>query len=138
MPSDDEQKLQHLIRLGSHFWPPQTTPAQAKERLRDYIEDLAAFRVAEIEQFCREWRADVSRKAFPKVSEVIAAVARTRREIKESAAARDRPKTGIRPTLWWMQTKNRWNPAWREAEVPAGEMIRDTLDSSYRLPEIGA
>lgn len=135
IPGDDEQKLQMLIRLGSHFWPKDFTPSQAKHLLIDYLEDLKKYRVVEIEHFCRDWRTNISKKNFPKVAEIIAAVGQSRRDIAEAAAARDRPKIATRPIRWWMQSKRCWNPIWLESEVPAGEKIRDVPGGPLRWPE---
>jgi hypothetical protein len=135
VPSDDEHKLQLLIRLGSHFWPRDFTPSQAKHLLIDYLEDLKSYRVAEIEHFCRDWRTDVSKKNFPKVGEVITAIDRARRELAEAARAQNRPKIVSRPIRWWSQAKQLWKPEWLESEVPAGEKVRDTVGGPWRWPE---
>lgn len=135
VPSDDEQKLQLLIRLGSHYWPKDFTPSQAKHLLIDYLEDLNKYRVAEVEHFCRDWRTNAAKKKFPLVAEIIAAIDQARRDIAEAAAARERPAIVARPMLWWMQPKQIWNVDWLESQVPAGEMIRSMADSPLRWPE---
>lgn len=135
IPSGDDQKLQELVRLGSHFWPKDFTPAQAKHLLADYLEDLSKYRVAELEQICKDWRTDISRKSFPKVAELIQLLDRRRREITDAAAARERPKTLSRPLMWWHRPKSRWTFGWLESDVPAGQLIRDEEGGPLREPE---
>lgn len=135
VPGADEHKLQELIRLGSHFWPKASSPAQARELLRDYLQSLEKYRVAELEHICREWREDVSRKSFPKVAELMQLLDRRRREITDAAAARERPKTLSRPLMWWHRPKSRWTFGWLESDVPAGQLIRDEEGGPLREPE---
>lgn len=134
VPSDDEQKLQLLIRLGSHFWPKDYTPAQAKFLLKDYLEDLNKYRVAEVEHFCRDWRTDVAKKKFPLVAEIISAINQARRDIAEAAQAREHPKIVSRPVFWWMQSKELWKSDWLESQVPPGQMVRDVVGGPLRWP----
>ncbi len=70
-PSEDEVKLGILLRLGSHYWPKEFTPSQAKHFLADYLDDLAEYPAPELEAISRTWRQNVRNKRFPLVAELL-------------------------------------------------------------------
>lgn len=145
-PTADERKLMILLKLGSHYWTPSFTRAQAKELLADYLEDLAKYTPPELESFAGTWRRDVSRTRFPKIGEIVFAIARARADAADRAtrtpgratpAGPDKkpyPDGKSRPICWWMQPKDRWNPSWKEYQVPVGEMICESAAAPLREP----
>jgi hypothetical protein len=134
-PTENERKLMILLKLGSHYWTPSFTRAQARELLSDYLEDLAKYRTPELEVFAGTWRRDVARTKFPKIGDIVFSIERVRAD----AAARDNASKasaqfGGRPIGWWMQAKELWNPAWLEADAPAGALIRESVGGPLRAP----
>ena len=73
-PSENERKLAELIRLGSHYWTPDFTRAQANSLLADYIDDLTDCTVTQLEVACREWRRNAENTRFPRSAELVRAV----------------------------------------------------------------
>jgi len=129
---DDQHKLALLLKLGSHFWTPDFTPAQAKHLLKDYLEDLENYRPMELDKFCRIWRTNAANKSFPKVGQVIAGLNSIRQDITDAAQAEKRPQHVSRPLMWWHLPKDRWNEGWRECDVPDGELVKDTAGAKLR------
>lgn len=123
-PNENERKLAELLKLGSHYWTPDFTPAQAKHLLADYIEDLEAVTLAEVEIACRNWRRGVANKKFPRVAELLDGVQAYRRE--RAQEAQRRPQTASeysdgmgRPLMWWYSSRALWKLHWRESDIPA-------------------
>lgn len=134
-PTENERKLMILLKLGSHYWTPSFSRAQAKELLADYLEDLAKYRTQELDAFAGIWRRDVSRTKFPKIGDIVFAVERMRADAADRAnASKANPQFGGRPILWWLQAKETWNPAWRLGDVPSGQLIRDVVGGPLRDP----
>lgn len=129
---DDQHKLALLMKLGSHFWTPDFTPAQAKHLLKDYLEDLEKYRPMELDRFCRVWRTNPGNKSFPKVGQVIQGLNSIRQDVTDAAAAGKRPKHVSRPLMWWHRPIDRWDASWRECDVPDGELVKDTSTSPLR------
>ena len=127
--TENERKLAALLQLGSHYWTPDFTPAQAKHLLADYLEDLALFGVREVEIACRSWRQDTKNKRFPRAAELIQRI----RDYRAPKSDNKKPAFGGRPILWWMQPKEIWPLHWRETEVPMGEMVKDVRGGKPRL-----
>ena len=73
-PTENERKLAELIRLGSHYWTPDFTRAQANSLLADYLEDLAHCTITQLEVACREWRRGAANTRFPRSAELVRAV----------------------------------------------------------------
>lgn len=73
-PNENERKLFTLLQLGSHYWTPDFTPAQAELMLGDYIEDLADCRLQDLETACRAWRRNFENKRFPRSSELLRSI----------------------------------------------------------------
>jgi hypothetical protein len=142
---ENEQKLGILLRLGSHFWPNDFTPSQAKQFLADYLEDLAGAPVAEVDIVCRNWRRNAAHKHFPRCGELLKALRDNQRDLAPDRITR--PEFGARitesngretwesrPCMWWMRPKQLWRPDWKESEVPMGQMIRDDIGGPLRQP----
>ena len=91
---------------------------QAKEWLKDYLEDLSPFNAADVEIVCREWRQDASNKRFPRSAEV-RNMAFTVRSERALAALPRQAAMESRPQLWWLQPRELWKPHWREEDIPA-------------------
>jgi hypothetical protein len=135
-PTENERKLMILLKLGSHFWTPSFTPAQAKALLADYLEDLSKYRTTEVDAFAGTWRRDVARTKFPKVGDIVFAIERTRADAAERTKPRGRPDPfHNRPIFWWAQAKQLWKAGWLEADVPAGAQVRDVIGGPLRDPE---
>lgn len=144
-PTENERKLAVLLQLGSHYWTPDFTPSQAKHLLADYLEDLERFTLGEVEVACRDWRRNVANKKFPRSAEIVELIRDNKRHVVEASSTAERRAAGpdgvaypdgkSRPCMWWHLSKQLWKPDWREADVPVGELIRDTKDSPLRHPE---
>lgn len=132
-PSENERKLMILLKLGSHFWTPDFTPAQAKHLLADYIEDLQKYRAPELVTFAHEWRTNPKNTKFPRVGDVIAGLERNRADV--TARAEFRPISATRPLMWWHRPKDRWYADWSEDDVPHGEKICDIAGGELRYPQ---
>lgn len=128
---DDELKIAHLFRLGQHYWPKDFSAGQSKEFLKDYLEDLSGFNAAEVENACRDWRQNAANKRYPRSAELILA-ARDIRQRKVDAMNPVHPFTGTRPTLWHFQPRERWQPNWKENEIPE-EYRRNKITSTQGL-----
>lgn len=136
-PTENERKLMILLKLGSHYWTPSFTRAQAKELLSDYLEDLAKYRTPELEAFAGTWRRDVARTKFPKIGDIVFAIERTRADAADRAKGQRAPdRFAGRPMLWWMQAKQLWQPGWLESDVPEGEIICDVINGPMRYPNV--
>ncbi len=124
-----------LTALSSHYWRPDFSPAQAGMLIADYCADLSACRVDEIEVACREYRLNPKNQFFPKsaqLREIIFANRKHREELDKLGAP---VKVDSRPIRWWSQSRKFWQPHWREADVPAGEKIKDPVTGAWREPE---
>lgn len=129
VPSDNEKKLALLLQLGSHFWTPDHTRAQAKHLLADYLVDLERFTSQEVDNACISWRRTVENKKFPRTAELVQWIVEDKRHRAEMASDRSNSKCletqDSRPILWWHLPKTLWKTHWRENEAPVGELIRD-------------
>lgn len=115
-PADDELKLVHLFRLGQHYWPKDFSKGQAKEFLKDYLDDLAMFTAAELENACRDWRQNAANKRYPRSAELMS-LAHAVRASKANEVKEIRPMLNPRPSLWWLLPKDLWKPHWKESEI---------------------
>lgn len=131
---DNELKLAHLFRLGQHYWPKDFTKGQAKEFLRDYLEDLSSFNAAEVENACRAWRQNAENKRYPRSAELILG-AREDRKRKAEASSPVRVALESRPILWHFLPRDLWQPHWKESEVPAEFAGQFTKSAQAPRPE---
>lgn len=74
-PTRDQIKLGVLLRLGSHYWPKDFTPAQANAFLDDFISDLIFTSPEHLEIVCGEWRRNADNTRFPRSGELLRMVA---------------------------------------------------------------
>jgi hypothetical protein len=102
------------------------------------VEDLEEFPVPEIEAAIRQYRQDPKSRFFPTSGALRGLIAQARRE----RAAHDRLPRKIvlpgRPMRWFDLPKSwwhKWNPDWKESEVPEGQLIRDVPGGPWRQPE---
>ena len=143
-PSEDERKLFALLQLGSHFWTPDFTRAQARALLADYLDDLGKFSINEVEVACRDWRRDVKNTKFPRAAQICALIEQDRKDRRERKASTDKgfkpsamdkrpyPDGQSRAILWWHLPRKLWKPEWRESDVPDGELILDPETNKLR------
>lgn len=137
-----------LLRLAISYYRPNFTEGQAKLLVKDMVNDLDRYHVSEIEVAIQKYRRDAANKYFPRSGQLIELIEADRKDRR--AAVRETHKRdcipagpdGIaypdgkyRPLMWWHLSKQLWKPHWREAEVPVGELVRDTKDSPLRQPE---
>lgn len=120
----NEFKLAHLFRLGQHYWPKDFSKGQAKEFLKDYLEDLANFSAAQVDTACSDWRRGIGNKRFPRTAELAASIA----ERIEISKPKPKLPDESRPILWWHQSRELWQAHWREDEIP-----KDSLNHGETL-----
>jgi len=137
-PTDSEAKLACLLRLGSHYWTPDFTPAQAKHLLADYIEDLESAFLPDLDAACAYWRRKPDAKRFPKIGELLAIVSDRRRERMDTE--KSSPSTfqfgESRPVMWWCLPPNIWKRHWHESEIPADQWDRYAFIKEKRSAEV--
>lgn len=119
--SENERKLMILLKLGSHFWVPSFTPAQAKALLADYIEDLSKYTSVEVNSFAATWRKDPAKTKFPRVGDIVFGIERARvdaRDIAKRPAGLQTETGDSRPMCWWLLDPYVWEPHWTETDIP--------------------
>ena len=116
-----------------HYHRLDFTEGQARSVIADMLGDLMEYAVVDIETAAEEYRRDPKSQFFPKPGQLraLAGVAAKARSVRANVKALP---TDVRPSLWWMQSKAVWKSHWKEHEVPAGEMIRDTPSGKLRVP----
>lgn len=105
-----------LTKLASHYWRPDFGEAQAKQMIRDYVEDLEEFSVVEVEAAARDYRRNPKNEFFPRsgqLRDLIYAVRKDRADVERYPR---RAPQESRPIMWWMT--HPWKPHWRESEIP--------------------
>lgn len=141
----DKQKAQTIIlllsRLAVHHYRPEFTEAMSKSIIQDMVGDLVEFTVPDIEKAIETYRrmafAPGKFKPFPD-SGMLRKLANDERRHREDMAKRPALKAqwnGARPSRWWQQPRQIWQPHWRESEVPADEFVRDPDTGKLRKPE---
>jgi hypothetical protein len=115
-----------LMRLASHYYRPDFTPAQAAARMDDMVRDLEEFYSCDVDAAITNYRRDAKSKGFPTsgVLRQLARDARFMREQPERAASSGNQRVKFefgdsRPQMWWTQNRILWKPHWREDEIPA-------------------
>ena len=104
------------------------------------VEDLEEFPVSEIQAAIRQYRQDPNSRFFPTSGALRGVIAQARRERAAQDRRAPRIKLVSRPIGWWNLPRSwwsKWNPDWKESEVPAGELIRDVPGGPFRQPERG-
>jgi len=121
-----------LSQLAIVYYRPDFTEGQARQLIATLVSDLEEFDLAEIDMAIKLYRRDPANEFFPKPAALRAIVLNGRKE--RAALDRVGPKiTPVnRPLMWWHRPKSRWNIGWIEADVPAGELVRDTEGSPLR------
>ena len=121
-----------LSKLAIHYYRPDFSEGQARQLISDMVQDLIEFPVPEIDMAITLYRRDPANKYFPTPAALRAIVLLGRKE----RAALDRMGQKVtpvnRPLMWWHRPKSRWNVGWLEADVPRGELVRDTEDGPLR------
>lgn len=88
--------------------------------IRDMVNDLSPYTVAEIEVAVRKYRCGDER-FFPRSGQIIHLIESARKERREEAhfaQKNSRPLPDSRPLMWWLQPRALWKPHWREDEIP--------------------
>lgn len=122
-----------LTALSSHYWRPDFSPAQAAHLIADYCADLADCRLDELEVAIREYRRS-EEKFFPKIAQLREIVFANRKHRRELSRIGQPVRTACRPIRWWDRPRDRWNADWREADISAGELVRDAESGQLREP----
>jgi hypothetical protein len=52
----NQNKMVLLAKLAFHYWSPKLSEAEEKHRWDDYLSDLEAFSVYQVQLACAEWR----------------------------------------------------------------------------------
>lgn len=127
-----------LVKLNSHFPQSKLNEQQAKHKALDFLEDLKEYTVAEIDNAIRDYRTNPESEYFPtpgKLLKILAANKVHRAQVLAIGKPAAFEFGEGRPLKWWYRPKSSWNDTWREHEVPAGEMIRDSIGSALREPK---
>lgn len=74
----DRNKIAILVKLSLHYWKPDLTTGQQKQRWDDYLADLAQLSMYDLEQACAAWRQS-DENHFPTPGQLLAKV-KERRE----------------------------------------------------------
>jgi len=103
---------------------------------RDFIEDLARYRIPEIQAAFAEYRRAPDSRGFPRPGAIIALIQKSQADRRTSSIQEGlQPEFGeSRPSMWWAQPKSMWRSHWRESDVPSGEKIRDEPRGVLRDP----
>lgn len=119
-PGKDQMVTALLMKLSVHYYRPDFTEGQARSLIKDFLEDLAEFRVAEIENAILAYRRNAENQFFPKPAQLRELIYADRKEERERTRyAGKAPLT--RPLQWWLQPRALWRPDWRDSEIPKGE-----------------
>lgn len=123
----DKAIIGSLTKLAGHYWRPDQNPMLQKHIALDWLNDLSAFTPQAVADACDLWRRRKDAEFFPKPGPFIAVTAECQKEIAERAAharliAGPRRPTESRPSMWWMQPRDRWPAHWQETEIPADEI----------------
>jgi hypothetical protein len=121
-----------LAQLAVVFYRPDFSEGQAKQLIGIMVEDLISYPLPEIDQALKIYRRDPDAKYFPRSGQIIEIILAGRRERAQSDKIGPRIVPVSRPLMWWHRPKSRWNVGWIEADVPAGELVRDTEGSPLR------
>lgn len=107
-----------LAKLAQHYYRPDFTEGQARQLIRDYVEDLAEFSVSSLDEAVREYRRDAKSKFFPPVGRLRElAIAADKRNAEALRYAHQRPlPKETRPLMWWNLPF--WRDHWHESEIP--------------------
>lgn len=116
----DRNKMAVLVKLSLHFWKPELTDDQQKQRWDDYLEDLGSLSVYDVQQACAAWRQSDANH-FPTPGQLIAK-ADERRAASVAKARAEMPAwraPGITENL-----KPAWEcRPWREILVENGRRL---------------
>lgn len=113
-----------LARLAAHYWRPDFTAIQAELLFEDFVADLTGFSNDEIETACRLYRQNGKNQFFPKPGQLREIALAQRKDAAGMDRISKRPLTEPRPLLWWLQSRERWEPHWHESQIPADEQAR--------------
>lgn len=125
-----------VAKLGAHYYRPDFGPEQVKHMALDFIEDLSQYPVCEVEAAFAAYRRNPENRFFPTPGMIRGIIDAARADIARMSRISDKPlPADPRPTMWWAQPRQLWKAAWRESEVPAGEVIRDESGGALREPD---
>lgn len=112
-----------LTRLAVSYYRPDFTEGQALILIQDMLEDLAEFKLPEIEVAIRKYRREAQNKFFPRGADLRAIIQADKlerfRPVGDAKPYRQ-PEFGEgRPAMWEYQPKRFWKAHWRVEDLDA-------------------
>jgi len=133
-----------LSKLAVHYYRPDFTEGQARQLIGDMVEDLAEYRVDEIERAITAYRrqppAPGKAKYFPDSGTLrnFANIERRERIEAEKAKPKRFECGESRPIMWWTLPANLWRSHWQESEIPVDHWDQYALIKAKRAQQAAA